>query len=375
MSLKKIVYIAESAGGVAEYLKNFLNNTSQEFENFLIVSYNYKNIISQFKYIKSENIYYVDMVRDISLVKDISAIFKIRKFIKQINPDTVYMHSSKAGALGRCSLLFCKKRIKKIYNAHGWYFNASINKIKKIIFTLIERILALNTDIIVNISYSELTSALKNKVGNIKKNILIENAVPFEKYEVNQEARNTIRNKYNLKNSDILVGIVGRLSEQKDPITTIKVAEIIIKKYSNVYFMFVGDGNLKNEVIEYSIKNKIKDNIIITGWVEDVENYINAFDIAMLPSMWEGFGLAITEYVANKKMIVASKVGGIEDILKDYQYSYLIQSGDYNQFAKKISSIIQNKEYIIDKNVLNYELLSSRYSMRRLINEHMEVFK
>ena len=87
-----------------------------------------------------------------------------------------------------------------------------------------------------------------------------------------------------------------------------------------------GSGNLQNEVLKISKEQRIDSNIIITGWVNDVEKYISAFDIALLPSKWEGFGLAIVEYMACKKPIITTKVGGISDIL-NLNEAFFVEKG------------------------------------------------
>ena len=106
------------------------------------------------------------MIREINMKSDLKAIKEVRKIIKKEKPDIVYLHSSKAGAIGRIALMFSKK-IKIFYNAHGWYFNAQISKKKKIVFRIIEKILAIKTDKIINISKSEYDSAIKYKIASI----------------------------------------------------------------------------------------------------------------------------------------------------------------------------------------------------------------
>ena len=106
---KKIIYIAQSAGGVAEYIYMFLNNINKEkYEHILIVSQDYKEQISRFENLVSK-IYFVPMIREINIKSDIKAIVKIKQIINNEKPNIVYLHSSKAGAIGRIALLFKKK--------------------------------------------------------------------------------------------------------------------------------------------------------------------------------------------------------------------------------------------------------------------------
>ncbi len=373
MAKKTIVHIAQSAGGVAEYLYMFLKNFKRkDYENILIASQDYENQLDRFKPYTS-NIYIVPMVREIEPKNDIKAILKVRKVLKQIKPDIVYLHSSKAGAIGRIALAFNFKT-KILYNAHGWYFNAQISDKKKKIFAIIEKILAIKTDKIINISKSEYESALKYKIAPEKKMCIIENGIDFTKFENNDKYREETRKKYHIADNEIVIGVVGRLTEQKDPITMIKAFELVHKENKNTRLMYVGSGELEENVKQYAKEKNILDKIIITGWVDNVEKYIPAFDIAVLPSKWEGFGLVLIEYMACDKPIIATNVGGISDIIENCKNGMLCNAQDYKAIGKTIINLIKNenlKRQIISRN----KVYKEKYDIQNVINNHIGIYK
>lgn len=358
-------------GGVLEYLYMFLKNFKDEnYENVLIVSQDYENKLDKFKDVVND-IYIVNMTREIRLKQDIKATLQIRKLLKKIKPDILYLHSSKAGAYGRIAMLFNRK-VKILYNAHGWYFNADMSTKKKKVIILIEKILALRANKIINISKSEYNSALKYKIAPERKMCVIENGIDFTKFEGCDKYREETRKKYNIGDNEIVIGVVGRLSEQKDPMTTIKAFNEVYKENKNVRLMYVGSGELENEVMEYAKENNLQHLVTITGWVNDTEKYIPAFDIAILPSKWEGFGLAIIEYMACKKPIVASNVGGIADIIKDNENGFLIEKENYNRLTQKVIEILNNKEeansFIKNNNAVIY-----KYNIKNVTDEHLKL--
>lgn len=372
MKKKKIVYIAQSAGGVAEYLYMFLKNfKDNNFENILIVSEDYKIQIERFKQYTSK-IYFVPMVRDINLKNDIISIFYLKKVLKKIKPDIVYLQSSKAGAIGRIALMLDFKT-KIVYNAHGWYFNAKISEKKKKFYALAEKILAKKTYKIINISKNEYDTALQYKIAPKEKMCIIENGIDFSKFKNSENNRRKTREKYNIQDNEIVLGVVGRLSEQKDPITTIKAFNEINKKVNNVKLIFVGEGELKKQLKEYARINNLQDKIIITGWVSNVEKYIPAFDIALLPSKWEGFGLALIEYMACDKPIVATKVGGIQDIIKNEKNGYLVEVGNISQLVNTIEILIKDKE-IVKKIIDENKKIRQKYDIKNVVKKHQEIF-
>lgn len=373
MQKKKIVHIAQSAGGVQEYLYMFLKNFHDEnYENYLVVSQDYENSKGKFtNYVK--DIYIVPMQREIKLKDDFKSVKGIRQALKKIKPDIVYLHSSKAGALGRIALFFNFKT-KILYNAHGWYFNADISNKKKKIFALIEKILAMKANMIINISKSEYESALKYKIASKKKMCTIENGIDFTKFKDNDKYRDETRKKLNIKNNEIVIGVVGRLTEQKDPITMIKAFNEVYKENKKVKLMYVGSGNLEDEVTKFARDNNILDRIVITGWVSNAEKYIPAFDIAVLPSKWEGFGLAIIEYMACNKPIVASNIGGIINIIKDNINGLLVNKEDYKELFKKLFFLINNQQ-VTENIIKNNNEYRKQYDINILVDKHIKIIE
>ena len=360
-------------GGVLEYLYMFLKNFKDEnYENVLIVSQDYENKLDKFRNIVND-IYVINMTREIKLKQDIKTTLQVRKLLKKIKPDILYLHSSKAGAYGRIAMLFNRK-VKILYNAHGWYFNADMSTKKKKIIILIEKILALRANKIINISKSEYDSALKYKIAPERKMCVIENGIDFTKFEGCDKYREETRKKYNIGDNEIVIGVVGRLSEQKDPMTTIKAFNEVYKENRNVRLMYVGSGELEDEVMKYAKENNLQHLVTITGWVDNTERYIPAFDIAILPSKWEGFGLAIIEYMACDKPIVASNVGGISNIIKDEKCGLLCNKNDYKNLSKKVLTLIGNneksKEFVKSNNKNK-----NKYDIKELIKKHQKLFE
>lgn len=372
MKKKKIIHVVQSAGGVAEYLYMFFQNmTDNGYHHILVVSEDYKEQIQRFENLVNK-VYIVPMKREISLKFDVMAIRKLKTIFKQESPDIVYLHSSKAGAIGRIALLFNHK-IKILYNAHGWYFNADMKERKKKIFAFIEKILAIKTDKIINISKDEYQSAVKYRIANTKKMCVIENGIDFKKFEHSEKYRDETRKKYEIKEEEKVIGVVGRLTEQKDSITAIKSFDLIHKNNKETKFMFIGSGELQKDVQEYARQNNIENDMIITGWVKDVEKYIPALDVAILPSRWEGFGFAIVEYMACDKPIVASDVGGIRNLIKHGENGFLTTCGDAESIAKYVEKILLDdkiRDCMIKKNQEDRQ----KYNIQNVVHEHLKVF-
>lgn len=366
----RILHLAQSAGGVDRYIKMLMKySDSNKFENILICSYdyeeiNYKGLVADFMQI--------DMHREISAVDDIKAIRTVRKLIKKYNPDIVYAHSSKAGAVARIADIGLKNSC--VYNPHGWAFNMRSSKKKQKLYTVIEKLAAPFCDKIVCISEAEKQSALNKKICKENKLQVIFNGVDIEQYE-NKKGAPLSRTDLDIPEDAFVVGMVGRISPQKAPDVFIQAAKLIKQQISNAYFIIVGNGEQEDEVLNYAKENGFDDSLLITGWVDNPMSYIKLFDVSMLLSRWEGFGLVLAEYMLARKPIVATRVDAIPNIITDHVNGLLVNVDDPQEDCKAVIELYNNKNLrgqLIENGCKD---VYSRFDARRVAEEHGEMFE
>ncbi len=155
--------------------------------------------------------------------------------------------------------------------------------------------------------------------------------------------------------------------------TSVKAFKLVKEKYPNAKLLFVGSGELEENVIKYAKEKHIEKDIIITGWTSEVEKYIPSFDISILPSKWEGFGLVLIEYMACDKVIVASNVGGIKNIIKDEQNGFLVDNDAEEKLATKIEILIED-EKLRNKIIENNIILRKKYDIKKVVQKHKACF-
>lgn len=245
-----------------------------------------------------------------------------------------------------------------------------MGKLKSRIFLYIERLLARYTDKIICISEAERVSALKHKIADNKKLEVILNGIDFTAIE---KAIPIQRKKLNIPENAFVVGMVGRISEQKAPDIFIKAAKYIQEKIPNSYFIIVGDGVQREEIERYAQENNI--NLFITGWTDNPYSFLKVFDIAMLLSRWEGFGLAIVEYMAAKKNFVATKIDAIPTIIRDGIDGILVDPDSPLQAANAVLSLYSNKEIADKMKSEAWEYANKRYNIQRVANQHIKLFQ
>lgn len=202
---------------------------------------------------------------------------------------------------------------------------------------------------------------------------LIFNGIDIKKFK-DKDTKYKNRETLEIPREAFVIGMVGRLTKQKSPETFVEISKEIIKDIKNSYFILVGDGELKEEVEKLIKEAGIEDKFMITGWVNNSEDYIVTFDIGLLTSSWEGFGLVIAEYMASKVPVIVSAVGGINDIIVHGENGFKVQNNNVYDYLKYINLLKDNeklRKYIIDN---AYKEVNEKYDMDRVVKEHEEIY-
>lgn len=364
----RILHVAQAAGGVDRYIRMLLKYLDKEkFENILVCSKDfheedYKGLVDSFVQI--------EMSRAIGS-SDLKAIAAVRKLIKNYRPDIVYAHSSKAGAIARAADIAIKNYC--VYNPHGWAYNMKCSAKKRAMYTAIEKVAAPFCDKIICISDAEKQSALDKKICKENKLQVIFNGVDIEAYE-NGEHGSVTRQDLNIPEDAFVVGMVGRMSRQKAPDVFIKMARMVKDKLPNAHFIIVGNGNQEAEIRKYAEDNGFTDSLHITGWVDNPMSYVELFNVACLLSRWEGFGLALPEYMMVGKPIVASRADAIPNIIRDGENGLLVEVDDVVGASKAVLRIYQDdglREKMVAQGMKD---IHNRFDARRVSEEHRQLF-
>lgn len=245
-----------------------------------------------------------------------------------------------------------------------------MGKIKSLIYLIVERLLARYTDKIVCISNAERISALKHKIAPDRELEVVLNGIDFKAIE---KSGCKSRVELSIPDDAYIIGMVGRISEQKAPDVFIKSAVYIKRHIPNAYFIIVGDGNDRIKIEKLADDNNVR--LYITGWTDTPYEYMKMFDIAMLLSRWEGFGLAIVEYMAARKNFVATRVDAIPTIVRDGIDGILVDVNNPKQAAEAVVKLYEDKDLATKMRIAAYQYARDNYDIDRVAKQHVDLFK
>ena len=321
--------------------------------------------------------------REINLKSDYKAYKEIKKIIKEFKPDIVHTHASKAGAIGRLAAIDCKVPII-IHTFHGHVFHSYFGKLKTAFYKTIERYLAKHSTTIVAISNKQKQEL--SEVFNIAPKDKIQ-VIPLgfdlTKFTKNKETnRKEFREKYNLKEDQLAIGIIGRLAPIKNHSLFIEaIAYLKQNGITNFKAFIIGDGDTRDVITESCRVNQVswsnnstdEVDVIFTSWITNVEWALHGLDIVTLTSLNEGTPVSIIEAQAAGKYVVATNVGGIEDVLHP-ECGLLSEITDKNGFFLNLLKTCNNTSALSASAVKGEKWAFEKYSYTRLVSDMRQLY-
>lgn len=318
--------------------------------------------------------------RSINPLSDLFAFVEIYNLIKSRKPDIVHLHSSKAGVLG--ALVGKLAGTKKIvFTAHGWVFNEKLPWFKKGLYILISRLAALFQDAIICVSEYDKIAALKYRVAPERKLFVIHNGIDFEKLNFldKTESREFFQKatSYKLQATSCLIGSIANLYKNKAIDIFVEAAKLIQDSMprQNFTFLVIGEGK-ERESLESRIKNcELKNKFFLVGAVPEAWKYLKAFDVFVLPSLKEGFPYVILEAMAAGLPIVASRTGGIPEMIEDGENGLLIKPGDAKELAEAILKLSQDGDMAKKLTSEAERTVKERFGLKEMVRKTTEVYE
>ena len=327
--------MTQSFGGVQTFIFGILNEVDHNSFDFAVACQ--ESDFSKKLETMKVKWFPVSFVREPSMIKDIAAFLQLVKIIRKYNPDIVHSHSAKAGFIGRLAAFIT--RTKVIYTPNAFSF-LGFAGYKRYLFLFLERFARHFTTLLHTVSASEGVLAVAMLKYRPEKIILIPNSIeisPGEAHRIDYKAK-----KY-------CVGMIGRLTYQKNPEMFIRVASEVQKYIPDIKFILLGEGYLdflKERVFQIIEKQNASGFVQIYQWGTEVnsENFFKKIDIFLLTSRFEGLPFALLEAMSRGIPSVVTNVDGNRDVITHNQDGYLVTIDDFQMMAKYVIQLINDDD-------------------------------
>lgn len=203
---------------------------------------------------------------------------------------------------------------------------------------------------------------------------VVNNGVDLQKFKFDEVSRDRIREELGIGSAP-LVGCIGRIAPQKNPLFTVEVALELVKYNPLTKVVFIGDGELRSEVEENVRKYKIQDNIIFTGPIDNVNEWLSALDCVLMPSLFEGLPFVLVEAQAvGVPCVVSTEVSKEANITGIVNYLSLDDTKE--KWATKILDVIGNATPLVERlhmlNEAGYSIENTANQVSYIIDKEMK---
>ncbi len=209
----------------------------------------------------------------------------------------------------------------------------------------LERFVSKTTDIFVTVSFLNQKEAIQKKLGKPEQFVNIYGGIDFKKFDIRCNIAEKKR-ELGIGNTVKVVGFVGRLVEQKAPHDFIHAISMVLKSESNVYFLVVGDGEMRNDLQKLASDLQISKYLKILGFREDISAILKILNVFVMSSLWEGLSRSLTEAMYIGCPVVATAVGGTPELVIDGVTGILVKPNDVQGIAHGIIDLLNGEKKV-----------------------------
>lgn len=266
---------------------------------------------------------------------DLGLVFRVASWLKREHAAVVHTHLFTADTYGRLAARLAG--VPAVFSTVHNIVNPWKGKGRK----LIDRLFARLSTAVVGCS-EEVTQTLATRDGIPQhKLISIPNGIDLQKFSSFSGAG--VRTEFGLPEDRLLIGIVGRLHEQKAHADLFHaLAQLPQVRDGTLNCLVVGTGDLQDALKQQVRDLGLQNCVIFTGMRTDVPRLVAAMDVFVMSSHWEGLPIALLEAMASSKAVLCTRVGGIPDVVVDADNGLLVDARDVPQFARRLDELLQN---------------------------------
>lgn len=314
-------------------------------------------------------LHYVPFSRSPYSIKNIRSYNELKNIIKKQSIELVHCHTPVGGALGRLAANACRVPVT-IYTAHGFHFFKGCPLKNRAIYYPVEKVMSRFTDVLITINNEDYQIA--SKKFHAKKTERIHGVgIDIDKFKIEGDCRESKRKELGIPDGKKMLLSVGELSRDKNHIELLEAMKILGNE--GYILTIAGTGSLMESHSRFVKENKIEDCVRLLGYRKDVPELLQAADMYVFPSLFEGISVALMEAVAAKMPIACSEVrGNVDTVITRESYFPTDDPPKLVEVIRNISIMPEDeKRKMIE---VNYNNLL-KYSLSEVQKEMNTIYK
>ncbi len=283
------------------------------------------------------------MVRAVNPWRDVGCYFSLRRLIREVRPEVVHTHSSKAGVVGRAAG-WAENVPVVVHTVHGLPFHDRQSRLIYGVYVALEKWAARRCHHFIAITGAMVEAFGEKGIAGADRFTVISSGVELGRFEVGEDARGVARERLGIGLGVPVVALLARLDALKGHDDVLDILPGLLKRYEGLVVLFIGDG-WRRAHLEARIKDeRLGENVRLMGLIphEQVRKVLPAADVKVLPSYQEGQSRTLVEALLCGCGVVANDVGGIPSICIDGETGKLVAVGDQAALAEAIGWMIEH---------------------------------
>ncbi len=315
-----------------------------------------------------------ELTRQVSPMRDFKAWRALVRSIKALRPDVVHTHTSKAGFLGRLAAKWAGVP-RVVHSTHGHVFSGYFGPVTTAFYMGLERLAAGWCDRIIVLSRHEIEDHLKRGIGSRDQLVAIPNGIDLHRFSDVKSDPLPLRRAMGMGEGDVLCAVIGRLVPVKGHEVFLKAFKIVREKAAHAHAVIIGDGELKERLRQMSVELGLGNAVSWLGHRDDIPQLLRAVDIVVQPSLNEGFGLAVVEAQAAGRPVVATRVGGLPEAVKEGETALLVPPNDPEALARAMLELMKDPARRETMGRQGQEWVRERFTIERMINDTLRLYE
>ncbi|MFP5318568.1 MAG: glycosyltransferase [Acidimicrobiia bacterium] len=313
----------------------------------------------------------VPLVRSINPPLDAKAVVAVRRLLVHHRAGLVHTHMAKAGFVGRTAATTVRPRPRTVHTFHGHVLEGYFRAPSQRAFLEIERRLAACTDVLVAVSTYVRDALLDLGVGRPSQYEVIPLGFDLSPFLSIERPSGHLRRELGVTPETPLVGILGRLAPIKDHETMLRALALV----PGAHLAVLGDGELRSRLERAAAGMGVSGRVHFVGWRIDVAACIGDLDVVALTSRNEGTPVSLIEAAATGRPAVATRVGGVADVVQHGVTGYLVERGDAAAVAGYLRRLLDDPAQRRQMGEAGRAHVRDRYSHVRLLRDIAELYR
>ncbi|CAN5275172.1 glycosyltransferase family 4 protein [soil metagenome] len=313
-----------------------------------------------------------ELGREISPLRDLRATFRLARLIRRERPQILHTHTAKAGTVGRVAALLAGSRRPPIvvHTFHGHVLRGYFGPLRSLFFRLLERWLAARTTALVAVSPQVRDDLVALGVAPRERFVVVRLGIELdERVAPNHNGRAESRRYLGIPGDRFTIGWIGRMTAVKRTDDVLVAFKRVREEGVDALLCMVGDGPDREDLERRAHELGVIRDTIFLGYQEDVAQFYSAFDALVLPSSNEGTPVSAIEALAAGRPVVATRVGGVPDVVRDGEDGFLVETGDTDGLAERLTRLARDPALRERMGKEGRARVLSRYAVDRLVGD------